>query len=54
MAQFFSMGGYAAFVWPAYGVAAIVMLGILVETVRSLRARERELSALDQKSGAAR
>lgn len=24
--EFLSMGGYAAYVWPAYGVAAVVML----------------------------
>lgn len=51
MTQFISMGGYAEFVWPAYAVAAIVMLGLLVESFRSLRARERELSALDGTSG---
>jgi len=29
MGDFLAMGGYARFVWPAYGVAAIVLLGLL-------------------------
>jgi len=51
MAQFLSMGGYAEFVWPAYAVATAVMLGVLVESIRSLRMRERELEALGDTSG---
>ncbi len=53
MMQFFSMGGYAAFVWPAYGIAAIVMLGVLAQSVRSLRAHERELRSLAGTGGEA-
>ena len=32
MNEFFAMGGYAAYVWPAYGISAvalIVLLGVL-------------------------
>ena len=25
MAEFFNMGGYAQFVWPSYGLAAVVL-----------------------------
>lgn len=25
MSEFFSMGGYAVFVWPSYGLAALVL-----------------------------
>jgi heme exporter protein D len=41
-----AMGGYAAFVWPAYGLSAIVMIGLAVTGWRSLRARERDLAKL--------
>ena len=40
------MGGYAAFVWPAFGVTAVVMIGLLVASIRDVRAREAELAAL--------
>lgn len=46
LAAFFHMGGYAAYVWPALGIAAAVMLGLLAQTLRSLRAREAALDAL--------
>ena len=43
---FFEMGGYAAYVWPGYGLAAGAMVGLLVITLRGLKAREREFSAV--------
>lgn len=43
---FFAMGGYAAYVWPAYGLAALVMLALVFATLRRLRRSERELKAL--------
>lgn len=47
MADFFAMGGYAAYVWPAYALAALVMVGILVASIRELRSREATLKALE-------
>jgi len=47
MTEFFAMGGYAVFVWPAYGLAALVLIGITVMTVAALRRTERELSDLE-------
>jgi heme exporter protein D len=44
--DYLAMGGYAGFVWPAYGVTAVVMVGLLVSSVRSYRARSRELDRL--------
>lgn len=40
MSEFLAMGGYAAFVWPTYGVAAAVLLGLLGLSVRNMRRRE--------------
>lgn len=45
---YFEMGGYARFVWPAYGLAAVVTIGLLVGTLRTLKMRERTLAALQQ------
>ncbi|MBT5263633.1 MAG: heme exporter protein CcmD [Rhodospirillaceae bacterium] len=42
-----NMGGYGAFIWPAYGIVAIVMAGLLVAAVRGTRARARDLAALE-------
>ena len=47
IATFFAMGGYAAYVWPAFAITAIVMTGLLVETLRTLHRREREMAELE-------
>jgi heme exporter protein D len=47
MAKFFEMGGYAIYVWPAFAVAALVMIGLLVTSLRTLRAREAVLRRLE-------
>jgi heme exporter protein D len=48
MAEFFAMGGYAAYIWPAYAVAAIVLLALLVVTLRTLRVREAVHRTLEE------
>jgi heme exporter protein D len=40
------MGGYAAYVWPAYGFAALVLIGLLAQSWRSARRRATELDQL--------
>ncbi len=47
MADFFDMGGYAAFVWPAFGLSFLVMAAMVVSTLRRLRANQRELARLE-------
>jgi heme exporter protein D len=47
MAKFLEMGGYAVYVWPAFAMAALVMIGLLVTTLRTLRAREAVLRQLE-------
>ena len=44
MSDFLAMGGYAAYVWPAYAIAAIVLGGLAWQ---SWRARARARAALD-------
>ncbi len=44
--NFLAMGGYAGFVWPAYALAAIVLIGLLAISLRQLRKAEVELAAL--------
>jgi len=46
VSQYFMMGGYAGYVWPAYGVAALVLIGFALSSWRRLRAAERALERL--------
>jgi len=43
---FLAMGGYGAFVWPAFALTAVVLIGMLVTTLRRLRALQGELDRL--------
>lgn len=49
MAQFFAMGGYARFVWPAYGVAVIVLAGLLVHSLIGYRRAWRALDVEERR-----
>ncbi|MEM7122199.1 MAG: heme exporter protein CcmD [Pseudomonadota bacterium] len=42
------MGEHAVFIWPAYGVAAVILIGLLVASLTSLRRRRAELARLEQ------
>lgn len=47
MAEFFLMGGYAAFVWPSYGLAAIVFIGVIWQSLADLKAQKRLADKLE-------
>jgi heme exporter protein D len=46
--DFLDMGGYAAYVWPAFGIAAAVLVGLLVQSRLTLRSRESTLAELER------
>ena len=48
--SFLAMGGYAAYVWPAFLVAALVMAGQVATTLLSLRRREAALAELEARA----
>ena len=50
LADFVAMGGYAEFVWPAFGLTALVLVGLLVGSFRTLKANESALTALERTS----
>jgi heme exporter protein D len=41
------MGGYAAYVWPALGLVAVVLIALLVVSLRQLRSAEADLARLE-------
>ena len=54
LAMFVEMGGYAVYVWPAFAVSALVLGGLLLASLRGLRARENTLAALRRETAAER
>ncbi len=47
LADYFAMGGYAAFIWPSYGLAVVLLTGIFLLSWRRLKAAERARDADD-------
>ncbi len=45
--SFFTMGGYGAYVWPAFGLTAAILLGLWLDSLRRLRAGRRRLADLE-------
>ncbi len=52
--SFFEMGGYAAYVWPAFGVGAVVLIALLVLSLLRLKSREAALRRLEAAGGGRR
>jgi heme exporter protein D len=48
MNSFFDMGGDAAFIWPAYGVALLMLVALAWASWRRLRAAERALERITE------
>ncbi len=48
MSEFFAMGGYAAFIWPAYGISALLLGAAAVFTVRAYRNARAQLATLEK------
>ena len=46
LTQFLQMGGYGAFVWPAYGLALVLLAGAVLWSHRTWKHRERAFDAL--------
>jgi heme exporter protein D len=44
MAEFLAMGGYAQFVWSAFGITAVVIIFNIVSARRRLKHIQRELA----------
>lgn len=51
MAEFFSMGGYGAYIWPSYGLCAVIMLALLITSLRSLKSTEKTFDRLKAEVG---
>ena len=48
------MGGHAAFIWPALGFAAVVLVVVAATSLAKLRASERALHAAEAQAPAKR
>jgi heme exporter protein D len=47
---FLNMGGYAAFIWPAYGITTIVLIGSFLLGLRFQRLSKTKLKVMELSS----
>ena len=51
LSAWLAMGGYAGFVWPAYGIAAVVLGGLSLYSWRRYRPSAEALARLQRQMG---
>ena len=51
MSGFFAMGGYGAYVWPAYAIAAAVLGGLALQSWRARASARAALDAAEASAG---
>jgi heme exporter protein D len=49
-AEYLSMDGYGSFIWSAFGLSVIVLVGLLIQSQHFLKSSETELNALQEKA----
>ena len=54
MTEYLAMGGYAVYVWTAYGAAVVVLVGLTMATLAGRRSSQRDVDALDRLRGRGR
>ena len=47
MTALLHLDGYGIYIWAAWGIAAVVLVALTASSLRTMRARERELAALE-------
>ena len=47
--SFWAMGGYADFVWPAYGISALGLIGATVWILAAYASAKARVKALEEK-----
>lgn len=52
MANFFAMGGYAVFVWPAYAATLLVLSGAIILSVQAHSEAKKSVRELEEEGSA--
>ena len=51
LTEFLSQGNYMGFVWASYGVTALILIALIATSLRTLRANQAALAALQAAGG---
>ena len=50
----FDLGPYSVYIWPAYGVSAVLLIGVTVWTVAAWRRARAKLAGLEKRGPGSR
>jgi heme exporter protein D len=48
VSSFFAMGGYGAFIWPAYGISLLALVAMVWQSWSAWRAAKKRLAGLEE------
>jgi len=51
MNEFLEMGGHGVYIWPCYGLAALLLVSLLATSLKSLSKSKKDLSIMEQMTG---
>jgi heme exporter protein D len=51
LGDFLAMGGHAAFIWPSFAIALLLLLGLGLQSRLAMKAAEREHAEARQEAG---
>ena len=51
MADFFAMGGYAGYIWPAYIATVVVLIAAIVVSLQAHISARRSVQRLEEEGG---
>lgn len=46
--NFLNMGGYGYFIWSAFGLSAIILISLLIQSLKFLKSSESQLQLLQE------
>jgi heme exporter protein CcmD len=49
----FEMGSYSVYIWPAYGISAVLLIGVTVWTLAAWQRAKARLAGLEKRKDAA-
>ena len=50
LTDFLSMGGYGHFIWGAFGLSAIVLISLIIQSLQFLKSSEALLHSIKEKT----
>lgn len=51
LSDYFYMSGYGFYIWTSFGISAVVLIGLIIQSYALLKKSKKELSVLQKEPG---